>query len=252
MAVLLSPGIPTAQAASASFSLYPTTASVDPNGFLSVGVFLSSAGTTINGASATLRFPTDKLEVASIDLADSIINLWVQHPTFSNETGTVTFGGVVFNPGFSGTLGKIVTVRFHAKSGGRAEIGFSSPSVLANDGQGTKLPVDASRKAVLNITGSPSVSALQKSSVDETGVIPAKLIDNSPGSATSVAQALGLSLTIILILLGICNVYWLRKLARRASSKALSEKDTELLRRLKKDVQLAEDVIEKRSDNEDS
>jgi hypothetical protein len=65
--------------------------------------------------------------------------LWVQEPVFSNADGRVTFEGVVLNPGYTGSGGKILTLTLKAKGTGTARLSFSSGSVLANDGKGTNI-----------------------------------------------------------------------------------------------------------------
>ena len=105
----------------------------------SVSVYVSSPDTAINAASGILSFPSDTLEVTSISKVVTIMTLWVQEPTFSNQAGTVNFEGVVLNPGFTGPSAKVLTVNFKAKGYGLADTTFSSASILANDGTGTNV-----------------------------------------------------------------------------------------------------------------
>jgi hypothetical protein len=106
----------------------------------SVGIYVSSIGQAMNAASGVVSFPTDALEVVSVSIrGGSIISLWVREPSFSNSAGTVSFEGIVLNPGFTGPNGRIITVTFRAKAAGAATLRFSSGSVLANDGQGTNI-----------------------------------------------------------------------------------------------------------------
>jgi hypothetical protein len=67
------------------------------------------------------------------------MSLWVQEPSFSNTSGTVNFEGIVLNPGFIGSSGKIINIVFKAKASGVASLSFFSASVLANDGKGTNI-----------------------------------------------------------------------------------------------------------------
>jgi len=93
----------------------------------------------MNAASGEVSFPADKLQVASISKSGSIMNLWVAEPSYSNSLGTVNFEGVVLNPGYTGSQGKLITINFRVKSAGEANLNFTSASVLANDGLGTKI-----------------------------------------------------------------------------------------------------------------
>lgn len=126
-----------ADAASLFFS--PSSGSYAVGGTVVVNVNVSSTDQSMNAASGTINFPQDKLQVVSLSKADSICDLWVQEPSFSNVYGTVSFECIVLNPGFQGSLGKILTINFTSKNSGSASLNFSSASVLANDGSGTNI-----------------------------------------------------------------------------------------------------------------
>ncbi|OGZ40800.1 MAG: hypothetical protein A3I20_02225 [Candidatus Portnoybacteria bacterium RIFCSPLOWO2_02_FULL_40_15] len=126
-----------ANAASLYFS--PSSGSYGVGGAFSVSIYTSSPDQAMNAASGIISYPPDKLEVTGISKAGSIITLWVQEPSFSNSVGTVNFEGIILNPGFIGSLGKIITVNFKIKAAGSAALTFSSGSVLANDGKGTNI-----------------------------------------------------------------------------------------------------------------
>lgn len=123
------------QAASLLFSQTANTCAVGTTCTATVRV---SADQYINAASGVISFPPDKLEVRSISKSPSLFNLWAQEPTFSNALGTITFEGVVLNPGFMGN-GTVLTVTFRAKTAGTAGLSFSSGQILANDGAGTNV-----------------------------------------------------------------------------------------------------------------
>jgi len=126
-----------AQAASLYFS--PSSGSYAAGEQFPVGVYVSSSDQTMNAASGVISFPKDILEIVSLSKSGSIFSLWVQEPSFSNSAGTINFEGIVLNPGFTGSSGKIVTINFKAKTNGSAPLSFSSGSVLANDGKGTNI-----------------------------------------------------------------------------------------------------------------
>ena len=104
---------------------------------ISVDINVSSIDQSINAASGVISFPADKLEVTSISKDSSIFTFWVQEPTFSNTLGNVNFEGVIFNPGFIGENGNIMTIKFKVKDSGKASLNLLSGLVLANDGFGT-------------------------------------------------------------------------------------------------------------------
>lgn len=135
-------------AATLSFSQSADSYSVGST--FSVGIYTGSSDQAMNAASGVVSFPSDKLEVVSLSKTGSIFSLWVQEPSFSNSGGTVSFEGIVLNPGFIGGSGKILTITFRAKAPGVANLSFTSGSVLANDGTGTNILTDL-RTAVINI-----------------------------------------------------------------------------------------------------
>ncbi|HTW96624.1 MAG TPA: cohesin domain-containing protein [Candidatus Methylomirabilis sp.] len=126
-----------AHAASLYFS--PSSGSYAVGKNFSVSVYVSSADRAMNAASGVISFSQDKLEVVSLSKSNSIFNLWVRDPAYSNDLGSINFEGVVLNPGFTGNNGRILTMTFKAKEAGTATLSFSSGLVLANDGKGTDI-----------------------------------------------------------------------------------------------------------------
>ena len=127
----------TAQAATLYFSPSSGTHAVGTS--FTVSVYVSSADQAMNAASGVISFPSDKLAVESLSKSGSIFSLWVQEPSFSNSAGTINFEGIVLNPGFTGSSGKILSITFKTKVAGNAPFTFSSGSILANDGKGTNI-----------------------------------------------------------------------------------------------------------------
>lgn len=127
-----------------SFSkiIYASTLNLSPSiGTFSVGDNISvnlvvSTDSSVNAISSILKFSNNTLSLSSISKSGSVITLWPIGPTFSNQNGTASIEGVVLS-GYIGSSGKVVTLNFKAIKEGQAFVGFSSGSVLANDGQGT-------------------------------------------------------------------------------------------------------------------
>lgn len=162
-----------AQGASLYFS--PHKGNYSAGNTFSVNVMISSNEQAMNAASGVIDFPADKLEVVSLNKTGSIFSLWVQEPTFSNITGFVNFEGIVLNPGFIGTGGKIFTINFKAKASGNAVVSFLSGAILANDGMGTNI-LTAMSSAQL---------ALQSSRVAETPQVSQEIEKPKPASVLS-------------------------------------------------------------------
>lgn len=123
----------------ATLSLSPVSGGFITGQTFSVRVAVSSPDQAMNAVSGVLSFPASLLEVTSVSKTGSVVNLWVQEPTFSNAGGTVSFEGVVLNPGYTGSNGTVITVTFRATANGVANLRFTSGTVLANDGQGTNI-----------------------------------------------------------------------------------------------------------------
>lgn len=121
----------------------------------SVVISVNSAGTSVNALSGTLLYPPDKLQVLSISKANSIVNFWVTEPSFSTASGKVHFEGIVLNPGYTGSNGKILTVTFKGKREGDAEVMFQGASVLANDGAGTNVLTTTSKGTYTIVKAEP-------------------------------------------------------------------------------------------------
>ncbi len=127
----------TAQAATLSFS--PSSGTYSVGDTISISLNVSSTDQAINAVSGTVDFPADILQAVSVSKTNSVLTLWVQEPVRSNADGTVTFGGVVPNPGFTGAGGNIITISFRAKASGTGKLTVTSGETLANDGSGTNV-----------------------------------------------------------------------------------------------------------------
>lgn len=121
-----------------------TTISLEPeednfviNQQVSISVNVN-ANRPINAVEGTINFPIDNLGVASLSTEGSILTLWVQEPSFSNESGLIEFAGAILPGGFQGQ-GKILTIVFEPKKLGPAKLSFSAASVLAHDSKGTDI-----------------------------------------------------------------------------------------------------------------
>lgn len=132
--IIISP----AQAKSAFLYLYCPDKSFDEGEEFLVSIKVST-DFPINTIKTNLYFPQDKLSVMDISKAGSIFTLWPQEPKFSNDTGIISFIGGVPSPGFTGTNGQIISIRFKAISSGIAKLNFGESAILANDGHGTDI-----------------------------------------------------------------------------------------------------------------
>lgn len=125
-----------ASAATLDVSASPSAAAVGAP--VTLTVTINTEGVAVNAAEATLQFSKDLLEVVSVDISDSLFNFWVAGPSFSNETGRITFLGGSTN-GFNGKSLRLVRIQAKMKAEGVAEILFTDGTVAANDGSGTNV-----------------------------------------------------------------------------------------------------------------
>lgn len=122
----------------ASMYLAPQTKTPGAGDTITVDLVINSDGQSINAAQATVSFPTDILEIVSVDTSGSIFNFWVEEPHFSNENGTLRFVGG--SP--QGKLGDVLSVlrmQVKARGVGNAQMGLSQAIITANDGKGTNI-----------------------------------------------------------------------------------------------------------------
>jgi hypothetical protein len=124
---------------------------------ISVPVYVSAEGSeSLNGVSARIDYPTDKLSLLSISKAGSVIAFWAEEPNFSNSAGTASIEGIIPNPGYSGRSGRVVTLVFQVKAPGSATLSFGRASVLANDGRGTNILSSAPSRSLTLSAAAPT------------------------------------------------------------------------------------------------
>lgn len=174
-----------AQAATLSFS--PQSASYTVGSLMAVSIYASSPDQAMNAVAGMVSFPKDKLDVVSLSKDGSIINLWVRDPSVSATVGQINFEGVVLNPGFIGSSGKILKIIFRIKTPGNATIQFASGSVLANDGVGTD---------ILTSLGKASFSFTPTNPGAATSTLEVPLIDqNTLTNETATTSAINIRQT---------------------------------------------------------
>jgi predicted acetyltransferase len=162
--------VPSVLAASLSFS--PASGNYEVGDVFTVGVNAGSQIESLNAVSGVVSFPKDKLEVVSLSKNQSIISLWVQEPSFSNIDGTINFEGIVLNPGYTGTAGRILNITFRVAGAGQASLNFAAGSVLANDGEGSE---------ILSSRGSANYTLTTKAEkiVEEVAIAPSAAEENT-------------------------------------------------------------------------
>jgi len=149
------------RADAATLRLSPGFGSFVLGGTFDVSVILNTEAVAVNTIAVQLSFPPDKLQLANPSLGKSLIQIWANPPTFSNQEGSVYFVGGIPNPGITASEGIVQTLTFRVVAPGEANISFGAETqVLANDGLGTdvlRLTSPASYKLLLPQSQGPAV-----------------------------------------------------------------------------------------------
>jgi len=137
----------------ASMYLNPGTGEYVAGSILRIDVLISS-NDSINAVSGEIDFDTDFLKISFVSLDDTIIDFWVQEPT-ETEKGKIYYEGLILNPVFRGTGGRVLTIVFDIleSSFGKTNVDISSVLLLANDGYGTNI-VDEVSGATITVLNS--------------------------------------------------------------------------------------------------
>jgi hypothetical protein len=132
----------------------PPAETVTEGSTFTVSVYLDTEGNSANTIDLTLQFPPDKLSIVNPSGGVSLIQVWLQPPTYSNITGSAHYTGVIPN-GVDTASGLISTITFKAIAPGEANVVIApESSVLANDGLGTEMHAEFGR-ATYVITPQP-------------------------------------------------------------------------------------------------
>lgn len=145
-------------AGSAALSIAPATGSYAVGQTFTVSVNVNSGGGVgVNAADGKITFDPTALAAQSVSKDNSVFNLWVADPSFSNTDGSVSFSGGS-NTAYTGAAGDVFDVTFKALKAGSTTLTFASADALAADGQGTNV-LGSQNGATFTIGGSSAPSA---------------------------------------------------------------------------------------------
>lgn len=104
-------------------------------------VTINTAGQSVNAIELHLTFDPTLFSVRSVSDGGSVVDLWIEQPSFSNVSGTIDMQGII--PGgittVSGTIATIEIVPQPGEATGMMSV--ATGTVLLNDGQGTPAPL---------------------------------------------------------------------------------------------------------------
>jgi len=102
-----------------TLTLSPSSANIPQGSTLSVSVRLNTAGESINGVSAYLSYPKDKLEVASISYGSSAFGIAAEN-SYGGGSIRISRGSI---SGAAGNVG-VAVINFRGKAQGTAAVSF--------------------------------------------------------------------------------------------------------------------------------
>ncbi|MFH1714025.1 MAG: hypothetical protein ABH831_00260 [Candidatus Nealsonbacteria bacterium] len=128
-----------AQSATIYFS--PSTGSFTVGETFSVKVMVNTAGEAVNVVGAYFSYPTDKVDVLSVDTSGSELTIWAEKEAVN---GQVKLAGGLPTPGISG-IKKVASISFKVKASGSLNLQFSGDSAVITD---------VGNQNILNLTNS--------------------------------------------------------------------------------------------------
>jgi hypothetical protein len=160
----------------AEMVLNPNTGVVSHNELFDVVVEVQG-DEPISAAEALLTFNPAALSVEAIDTAGSVLVSWPTQPVYSNERGVIEFSG---STDTSVTKGRIMTIRFRARSNGVHEVRFENGALLAGGGSNVISTLSSGIYRVEPVRTDVEVSADPIASITEPPAIaPIPLIEKA-------------------------------------------------------------------------
>ena len=145
-----------ASASAASYNLTADKETFAAGDTFNVDVKIDSTDVGVNAAQATVTFPKDTVQVTSLDKSTSAFDFWLQGPSFSNDSGQVTFIGGS-QSGISGKALEVVRITFKVKGAGAVSIIFTDGAVTASDGSGTNVLTAMNGLQLTSVTSATAV-----------------------------------------------------------------------------------------------
>lgn len=112
----------------------------------SIPIIIDTKQDTVNAAEVYITFDPTQAKIESVSKDKSFFTLWItDQPSFSNESGLITFAGGLPTPGFKGN-GTVGSFMLTPLKKGRIVLTIDAKSrILKNDGHGTAVPLRLSQ-----------------------------------------------------------------------------------------------------------
>lgn len=143
LVLLLVIGFVPNMASAASIYFETARSTVSAGDTFIVSAKIDAAGTPINSVEGdiTLDSKNDNFVINDFSLSKSIFSLWPRTPSLSTDGHTISFVGGVPG-GFTLDKAILFNIIVEASKEGEVKISPKNMAVFANDGQGTRVPVD--------------------------------------------------------------------------------------------------------------
>lgn len=166
-------------AKAAALYLSASSNKVNVGNSVTVNLYLSTQGKSINNAEANIKFSNDLLDVVSVK--GSLFSLWVENPSFSNGSGRISFNGGIPAPGYTGNNGRVLTIVARTKKAGTASFAITGGAVRENDGLGTDILTSKSSAniSIVSDTAEPKDNPATPKKTDNSVAPVVAMADNS-------------------------------------------------------------------------
>lgn len=144
-----------APAFGAQINFEPQPATYEVGDSFTLSLVLNTEGQSVNAVELNIQVP-QLLRVKSISKNGSAISLWVNEPSVSGKVISLT-GGIP--GGIKSSRALVAKITFEAAAAGQGNLVFmADSSVLLNDGEGTKLALQAVGGPVFEVIPKPKSS----------------------------------------------------------------------------------------------
>ena len=108
----------------------------------------ANAHVPVNAVDITIRFDGDLVTIKEVDRGQSVLTIWTEDPII--EKNSLTLRGGTFRRGFIGEH-KIATIDLEAVKTGSSEFNTEQAVLLAGDGRGTPVRLDATNTSAVSL-----------------------------------------------------------------------------------------------------
>lgn len=142
-----------------------TTVSVAPGATAAVTILLDTQGESVNALQLTVTYPTELLDVVSVDQARSPFSLTVEAPAVNARLGTVTLvAGVPSGVVISNAPVLTLVVRGKTQGEGTIGVNLARSSLALADGQGTRATMTEKKVSITVHNVDPLIPVLHSDS----------------------------------------------------------------------------------------